>query len=254
MIKFIFTASTLLFSGLMSQAQETQIIAHRGYWKTDNNAQNSIQALKKAGEEKFYGSELDIHITKDDVLVVNHDHDINGIVIETANYKDIKEIKLKNGEVLPTLESYLETGKQIPHLKLILEVKSHKDPNRENKAVEKIIRMVSDLGLENQVEYISFSQNICNQVKKQNPSALVSYLNGDLSPKEVKVKGWDGIDYNYKVFQKNPTWIKEANELGLITNTWTVNSPEIMDEMVNQKIRFISTDEPLILKAKLNNK
>lgn len=253
MIKQIIVGFVLLASTFTTvNGQTTQIIAHRGFWKTENNAQNSIKALQKSAKENFFGSELDIHITKDDVLVVYHDHDIDGILIETANYSAIKNTILKNGETLPTLKEYLIEGKKYPHLKLILEVKSHQDLNRENKAVSEIMKLVNELKLEQQVEYISFSQNICNEVKKQNPEALVSYLNGDLSPKEVKEKGWDGIDYNYKIFQKNPTWIKEANDLGLITNTWTVNQEEIMEEMINQKIQYISTDEPLVLKSKLN--
>ena len=253
MIKQIIVGFVLLASTFTTvNGQTTQIIAHRGFWKTENNAQNSIMALQKAAKENFFGSELDIHITKDDVLVVYHDHDIDGIMIETANYSAIKNTILKNGETLPTLKEYLIEGKKYPHLKLIIEVKSHQDLNRENKAVSEIMKLVNELKLEQQVEYISFSQNICNEVKKQNPKALISYLNGDLSPKEVKEKGWDGIDYNYKIFQKNPTWIKEANDLGLITNTWTVNQEEIMEEMINQKIQYISTDEPLVLKSKLN--
>lgn len=253
MIKQIIVGFILLASTFTTvNGQTTQIIAHRGFWKTENNAQNSIKALQKAAKENFFGSELDIHITKDDVLVVYHDHDIDGILIETANYSAIKNTILKNGETLPTLKEYLIEGKKYPHLKLIIEVKSHQDLNRENKAVSEIMKLVNELKLAQQVEYISFSQNICNEVKKQNPEALVSYLNGDLSPKEVKEKGWDGIDYNYKIFQKNPTWIKEANDLGLITNTWTVNQEEIMEEMINQKIQYISTDEPLVLKSKLN--
>lgn len=253
MIKQIIVGFVLLASTFTTvNGQTTQIIAHRGFWKTENNAQNSIMALQKAAKENFFGSELDIHITKDDVLVVYHDHDIDGIMIENANYSAIKNTTLKNSETLPTLKEYLIEGKKYPHLKLILEVKSHQDLNRENKAVSEIMKLVNELRLEQQVEYISFSQNICNEVKKQNPEALVSYLNGDLSPKEVKEKGWDGIDYNYKIFQKNPTWIKEANDLGLITNTWTVNQEEIMEEMINQKIQHISTDEPLVLKSKLN--
>ncbi|QTV04991.1 glycerophosphodiester phosphodiesterase family protein [Faecalibacter bovis] len=255
MIKQIIAGVVILITSYTTvKGQTTQIIAHRGFWKTENNAQNSIKALQEAAKENFYGSELDIHITKDDVLIVNHDHDVNGVVIETSNYSDVKNFTLKNGEILPTLKEYLIEGKKYPHLKLILEVKSHQDLNRENKAVKEIIQLVNELKLAEQVEYISFSKNICDQVKMQNPKALVSYLNGDLSPKEVKEKSWDGIDYNYKIFQKNPSWIKEANDLGLITNTWTVNKEDVMKEMIDQKIQYISTDEPLTLKQKLSNK
>ena len=248
MIKQIIAGCVISLSTLTTlNAQDTQIIAHRGFWNTENNAQNSIQSLKQAAQHNFYGTELDIHITKDNVLIVHHDSDINGLIIETSYYTEIEGFKLKNDEKIPTLKEYLIEGKKHSDLKLILEIKSHKETNRENKSVEEILKMIKGLEMENQVEYISFSQNICNQIKNNNPKAKVSYLNGDLSPKQVKAKGWDGIDYNYKIFQKNPTWIKEANDLGLITNAWTINNKEVMIEMIKEKIQFISTDQPLEL-------
>ena len=52
-LKSIILASALLLGayGAM-QAQKTQVIAHRGYWKTDGSAQNSIAALVKADSIK----------------------------------------------------------------------------------------------------------------------------------------------------------------------------------------------------------
>lgn len=55
--------------------------------------------------------------------------------------------------------------------------------------------------------------------------AKVSYLNGELSPKELKELGFSGLDYQYKVMQAHPEWFKEAKELGLTVNVWTVNTP-----------------------------
>ena len=60
---------------------ETKVIAHRGFWKTEGSAQNSITALKKAAEINVYGSEFDVLITSDGIPVVNHDDTIEGLVI-----------------------------------------------------------------------------------------------------------------------------------------------------------------------------
>ena len=57
---------------------ETKVIAHRGFWKTEGSAQNSITALKKAAEINVYGSEFDVLITSDGIPVVNHDDTIEG--------------------------------------------------------------------------------------------------------------------------------------------------------------------------------
>ena len=52
---------------------QPQIIAHRGYWKTEGAAQNSIAALLKADSIGVYGSECDLWLSSDGVPVVNHD-------------------------------------------------------------------------------------------------------------------------------------------------------------------------------------
>ena len=54
-IKKLLFASALLFSAYNASAQ-TQVIAHRGFWKTEGSAQNSIAALLKADSIGCYGS------------------------------------------------------------------------------------------------------------------------------------------------------------------------------------------------------
>ena len=39
--------------------------------------------------------------------------------------------------------------------------------------------------------------------------------------------GCTGLDYHYRVFQKNPDWVKKAHDLGLTVNVWTVDKEEV---------------------------
>ncbi|MCA4776252.1 glycerophosphodiester phosphodiesterase family protein [Empedobacter stercoris] len=249
MKKIIFTALTTFMFANMANAQK--IIAHRGYWDTENNAKNSIQSLKSAQEINVYGSEFDVLISADDVLMVNHDDHYQGYTIETTNSTVLKTLKLANNKNMPTLEEYIEQGKKNKNVKLIFELKPHSSKENENRAVKKAVELIKKYQIEDQIEIISFSQNICDEFKRLAPEHHVSYLNGDLSPKEIKEKGWNGIDYNYKVFQKNPNWVKEAQALGLLVNVWTVNQPKVMQEMIDLKVDYITTDKPLILKELL---
>ena len=52
MKRTLISAIALLACIVGMQAQ-TQVIAHRGFWKTEGSAQNSIAALEKAAEENF---------------------------------------------------------------------------------------------------------------------------------------------------------------------------------------------------------
>ncbi|MDL1912960.1 MAG: glycerophosphodiester phosphodiesterase [Bergeyella sp.] len=242
MKKIFFLALGLV--GILTTSQ-VKIIAHRGFWKTKKpTSENSIQSLKNAQKLGVYGSEFDVRMTKDKVLVINHDEKINDLEIYKSRYRKLKNILLSNGETLPLLEDYLEQGRQNPAIKMILEIKPAESPKKEDEIVKKTLDLVEQHQMNNQVIFISFSLNICKTIKKTNPKLHVQYLNGDLSPKEIKTIGLDGIDYEYEVFLKNPTWISEAKKLNLVTNTWTINDIKLFKNLKDLGIEFVTTDTP----------
>ena len=249
MKRTLISAIALLACIVGMQAQ-TQVIAHRGFWKTEGSAQNSIAALEKAAEEKLYGSEFDVQVTLDGKLIVNHDAKFQGFVIAETPYKQLKKIRLNNGEKLPNLKKYLKKGKKLD-IQLILEIKSHKSKEVEDKMAADIVKMVKKMGLEKQVEYIAFSLNVCEQLAKLTPESEIAYLNGDVTPAELKKKGINGIDYHYNVIEKHPEWVKEAHDLGMKVNVWTVNKEDMMKKLIDRKVDYITTDQPLETKKLL---
>ena len=233
------------FIGIQAQ---TQVIAHRGFWKTEGSAQNSIMALEKAAEAQLYGSEFDVLMTADGKVVVNHDSSIEGMVIAETPYKKLKNIRIKNGEKLPTLKNYLKKGKKLD-IQLILEAKPLPTKEMENEAIAKMVKMVKKMGLEKQVEYISFSLNMCEQLAKLTPESEIAYLEGNIAPSELKKKGINGIDYHLNVIlNKHPEWVEEAHRLGMKVNVWTVNNESDMKKLIDMKVDYITTDQPLELK------
>lgn len=224
---------------------KSQVIAHRGYWNTESSSQNSLKALKRAHEIKVYGSEFDVHLTADDVLVVYHDDKIDGRRVQDLNYADLTKMRLLNGEELPTLEAYLKKGKELDGMKLIFELKSHATPERNREAARKSVEMVEEMGLGERTEYITFNLDAGKEFIRLSPHTPVFYLNGELSPAELKELGFAGLDYHVSVMKKNPDWFKECKTLGLKTNVWTANDPAVIKEMVGYGADFITTDAPV---------
>jgi glycerophosphoryl diester phosphodiesterase len=232
---------------------KTHVIAHRGFWT--GTAQNSLQSLQRAIDNEFYGSEFDVYITLDGVLVVNHDPTIkiNGtdVNIELSNYSAIAGFRLSNGEPIPKLQEYIDVAKKQTKTKLIMEIKSHTTKVNEDRAVAAAYKMVNDNNVAHLVDYISFSQNICNELIKANKQNRVAYLNGNLTPEQLYNAGYWGLDYNESVLSSNPGWIAKARELGLTSNVWTVNSTSTMQYFIDLGVDYITTDSPLVLKGLL---
>ncbi|MFC5193355.1 glycerophosphodiester phosphodiesterase [Algoriphagus aquatilis] len=225
-----------------------KVIAHRGAWKAQGHPQNSLASLREAIRLQCEGSEFDVWMTADEVLVVNHDHDFQGIDIETSTYEQLLTKKLPNGEKIPTLEEYLTEGMKQTGTKLILEFKpSRISVARSERVGELSVKTVQKLGAEKWVDYITFSYEGGKKAIETDPKANVAYLNGDKSPAELKEAGFFGFDYNIRVLKNKPQWIKEAYALGLTTNAWTVNLLEDMAWLLEQKVNFITTDEPELL-------
>jgi glycerophosphoryl diester phosphodiesterase len=226
-----------------------RVIAHRGYWNVAGSAQNSIRALELAGALGIYGSEFDVHLTADNIPVINHDEIIENIPIQTTNYEDIKDCLLPNGEKLPTLENYLQKGKELENIKMILEIKKHANEARDREAVRIIAQMVENMHMEDRVEYITFSLFAGLELVKILPDSKVSYLSGDLTPLQVKNYGFTGINYHYLVMMLHPGYFTEAKNLGLSINIWTVNDISLAVNMINRGCDFITTDNPTEIKG-----
>lgn len=251
----LFLALALLLTSMV-KVQSQEIITHRGYWKTDGSAQNSIAALMKADSIRAYGSEVDIWLSSDGVPVANHDATLtlNGekIVVEDTPLATLRKIILDNGEKMPTMVEYLDAFEKCEHIKLIIEFKTHRLKEREVELAEKVINMVNERGLQDRVEYIAFGLHFIQQVKRLAPDAPVYYLNGDLTPKVLSTMKLTGPDYRYTVLFKRPEWVKEAHDLGQKVNVWTVNKPEDIQRVIDMKVDYITTDEPLLVREMLD--
>ena len=109
------------------------IIAHRGIHNNINIPENSILAFSKA-IKKSYPIELDVQLTKDNILIVFHDKNLKRMTgcckdINELTYNEIKKLKLLNTyQIIPTLKDVLNlvNGKVL----LDIEIKSTKKINK----------------------------------------------------------------------------------------------------------------------------
>ena len=246
--------AALLFAGTAAAFAQPKVIAHRGYWTAPNSAQNSLASFSKADSVGAFGSEMDVWLTADDKLIVNHDRIYKGteIDMEKGTLKEITSIVLPNGENIPTLDAYLRLVAAKPDTRLVLEMKSLSDLRREDLAAEKIVKALRKYNLLDRTDIIAFSINACLAFRKLLPDGRIFYLNGDLSPAQHQGgSASPASTTRCAVLRKHPEWVEQAKKLGLEVNVWTVDEEEDMRYFIDLGVDYITTDYPERLQALL---
>ena len=119
---------------------KNSVIAHRGIYDNKKIVENTIPAFKKA-ISKGYAIELDLHLSKDNKIIVFHDDTLDRLTdkkgkVESLPLEEIKKLKLLNVASIPTLEEVLELVKgEVP---LLIELKDSRGFTLE-KEVSKIL-------------------------------------------------------------------------------------------------------------------
>ena len=252
MISILGLLACLSLAAQPASTSTVAITAHRGYWK--GNAANSIEALKKAQDFGFWGSEFDVHLTSDGIAVVNHDDTIGGVAIHNNPLSALADFRLGNGEKVPTLDEYLAQGEKSDKTVLVLEIKIQSSVDRTIELTKKCISALKEHGLYDpqRVIFISFSYDACKFLAQEAPEFTNQYLSGKKAPSEVHADGINGLDYHYSNFQNHPEWVKEAHDLGMSVNVWTVDKPEVIQEMIGLGVDCITTNAPELVRELLN--
>lgn len=225
---------------------DNPVIAHRGAWKTKGLPKNSIAALKEAINLKCTGSEFDVRMTADEILIVTHDNDFGGLDIESSTYDTLAQHKLSNGETLPTLKDFIIAGMtNNTTTGLVCEIKPSKIEGRSIIMASKAVALVKELKAEAYISYyISFSYEVIKHIKSIDSTAKVLYLDGSKTPQQLKNDSITGLDYIVWKLKNNEDWITEAKDLGLKLNAWTANKTEDIDWLLTHDFDYITTDEP----------
>lgn len=249
MRRLILFMLVITLSGITACAQKnsgkTKVIAHRGAWKNTNSPQNSIAALNAAINMGCFASECDIWMTSDSVLVVNHDPHFYELPIETSTYDELLKKKYPNGESIATLQEFLSIITKQKKTRLVLDIKPSKvSKERSIVTAQKSYEMVVKNKAEKIIDYILFDYDACLAIEKLDPRANTAYLNGDKSPEQVAADGLWGIDYSFRVLQKNESWVSDAKQRKLTVNVWTINEETLANLYIKQGVDFITTDEP----------
>ncbi len=227
----------------------TLVIAHRGMCGLE--PENTHPAFVAGGNRSFYGIEADVHKTADGKYVIMHDANTlrmsgDDIEIGKATYETLRSLRLKQKDGkrgrtdlrIPSMEEYLEICKYYGK-KAILELKD--DFTAED--VDEICCAVEALEYMEHTVFISFKLNNLLLLKERNPEQPAQYLvekpiDDELIREMAERKM--GIDARQDLYTAEI--MEKCRNMGVATNAWTVNNPDMAKKLIDWGIDFITTN------------
>lgn len=238
-----------------------EVWAHRG--ASGYAPENTLPAFLKAYECGADGVELDVQMTKDGQLVVIHDElidrtsDGKGLVCDYT-FGQLRQFNFNQqfpeyGKVLiPTLEEVLllmkEKGMYV-NIELKTSIVFYEGIE------EKVLQLVKDLKMENQVIYSSFNHYSIVRIKELNPDAKCGLLYDDIPVNMCGYASKLGVEALHPLVYtvRYPHFMKEAQKAHLDINVWTVNEPRDIQLSINAHVHAIITNYPDRVKTMMKN-
>ncbi len=244
--------------------------------------ENTVEAFKKAIELGVHTIELDVAISKDNIVVVSHEPfmsrticlDVNGFEIPEdydkkynlyqMTFDSIKQFdcgtkfhprfakqqKLKAYK--PSLDEVIKASKKLnPKIKFNIEIKSNPSfdgiftPNPKD-FVALVLRVINDNQVFKTTNIQSFDLRILEETKKQSPKMKVALLiggNEDIWEKLTSMSYLPEIvSPDYKLLDAKTVRNLQVENFKVIP--WTVNSVEDLKTLINLNVDGIITDYP----------
>jgi len=225
--------------------------AHRGLYNNEAGIpENSLLAFR-AAVEKGFGSEVDVHLTADNKLVVVHDSALDRLcgvqkIVEESTLEELRGLRLlATDEQIPTFEEVLEvyawSGSGELPAPLIIEAKTRN--NNAEQLTEKIMQALDLRPVRACIE--SFDPRVLQWLRQNRPEMLRGQLSEnflvDRQTKHMNIATRAGatalfgnsvgrpdfISYKFED-RKNPFVKLACNTMGAHLITWTVRNEEDM--------------------------
>lgn len=225
------------------------VFAHRGGSKI--GPENTITAFDRGLAAGADGLELDVHLSRDAVVVVHHDRLLDRTTRATGPIADRTAAELAEVDV-PTLRDVLA---RYPRTRIIIELK------------ESSVALASAVVIEVQRaaagEHVclgSFSVAALRAARAAAPGVATSagrfevrmalyrsWLN--LSPGRVPYQAFQVPETSGRTRVVSPRFVKLAHESGLVVQVWTVDEPENIRRLLDWGVDGIISDRPDVAAA-----
>jgi len=231
---------------------KTAIQAHRG--SSAYRPENTLEAFSLAVEQGADGIELDVQITKDDVIVAAHDEYLERVSDGKGCISDytLDELKTFNfGKLFPDavcrVPSLAEVFSLIKPSNLTLNIELKMSERVRLDLPGKLAALTKEYGMEDRVIYSSFNHYFLQMIKKINPSAKTGMLYDLVMVDPWVYAAYIGVDFihpNFRIIAALPDTVKRCHDNGIGVNVWTVDDPQAVKLMMHFGVDSLITNKP----------
>ncbi len=221
------------------------MIGHRGIPST--HPENTLEGAIAAYEAGADIIEVDIYLTIDNVIVINHDSQTTlydkKLAVESCTLAKLKELDY-NGCKLPTLEEYFKEfkGKDVM---IFIEIKSQKP-----QIVTKMKELIEKYDVYGQCAVIAYEQTgqlprMMEKYPEMPVGGLSSLTNSGIEstlPEITKFVGKYNTTFNPSYTGYDAEYIKESLARGITTWPYTINTPATILQFIGYGHAGITTN------------
>ena len=242
------------------------VIAHQGgdgIWPGD-----TMFAFQNAANLGVDVLEMDVHITKDNVLVLMHDETVDRTTngtgeIESMTLAQIKQLDAGHdwtpdegatfpfrgqGVSVPTME---EVFTSFPEMRMTIEIKK-----TTTSMAKPFCELIREYNMQDKVLIASFHDERLKEFREECPEVATSSAKNETTAFVLLTKPFLGSFYSPKFFSlqvpeetggitvMTPAFVNAAHERNLAVEPWTINDKETMQKLIQWGVDGIITDRP----------
>ena len=233
------------------------VTAHRGF--SGQAPENTLAAFRAAIAAGSDGIELDVHLTRDNEVVVIHDDTLERTTTGKGNVAEKTFAELRRldagawfnprfaGERIPTLTEVLEIARG--RVRVNIELKKGKSfPYTMEELADRTFAVVEKARMTDQVLFSSFDPASINRIRAKNPHLPIALIVD--RPWENPEDPGAGTRYptlNCWTTVLNEENVRRAHTGGIQVHAWTVNTPADMEKVISLGVDGIITNHPDLL-------
>lgn len=230
----------------------SKVWAHRG--ASGYAPENTMPAFELALEQDADGIELDVHLTRDDEVVVIHDETLERTTDGHGWVADHSLDQLKKLDAGAGMEGF--AGARIPTLREVLalmqptgktvNIELKNDAMKYKGLEERVLALIDEFGMHDRIVISTFNHYSLRNLREMGAPVPLGALFTDPLFKPWKYVHKLGVELIHPPARavREHKLVEKSHELGLKVNVWTVNTPKEIKRMGKLGVDAVITNYP----------